>query len=64
MRWYQRRHFDRLYRDISGLHCARLDGTPLIYNCEDTYVHDLLICRKELVGAVTAALTDSTIGNG
>ena len=40
----------------AGLHCARLDGTPLIYNCEDTYVHDLLICRKELVGAVTAAL--------
>ncbi|MBN8814896.1 MAG: 3'(2'),5'-bisphosphate nucleotidase CysQ [Sphingomonas sp.] len=40
----------------AGLHCARLDGTPLIYNCEDTYVHDLLICRKELVGAVMAAL--------
>jgi 3'(2'), 5'-bisphosphate nucleotidase len=40
----------------AGLHCARLDGTPLVYNCDDTYVHDLLICRKELVDAVTAAL--------
>lgn len=40
----------------AGLHCARLDGTPLIYNCADTYVHDLLICRKELVGDVMTAL--------
>ncbi|MDB5681670.1 MAG: putative phosphatase, partial [Sphingomonas bacterium] len=48
----------------AGLHCARLDGTPLVYNCDDTYVHDLLICRKELVGAVTVALADSTVGNG
>jgi 3'(2'), 5'-bisphosphate nucleotidase len=40
----------------AGLHCARLDGTPLVYNCDDTYVHDLLICRRELVEAVTDAL--------
>ncbi|MDB5678153.1 3'(2'),5'-bisphosphate nucleotidase CysQ [Sphingomonas bacterium] len=43
----------------AGLHCARLDGTPLVYNCDDTYVHDLLICRKELVGAVMKALVAS-----
>lgn len=43
----------------AGLYCARLDGRPLIYNCEDTYVHDLLICRRELVGAVTRALQDT-----
>ena len=30
-----------------GLHCSRIDGTPLIYNCEDTYLPDLLICRPE-----------------
>jgi len=47
----------------AGLHCARLDGTPLVYNCEDTYVHDLLICRKELVEAVTRALAASTAGD-
>ena len=40
----------------AGLHCARLDGTPLVYNCDDTYVHDLLICRRELVARVTDAL--------
>ena len=42
----------------AGLHCARLDGTPLAYNCADTYVHDLLICRKELVPRVMTALGD------
>lgn len=40
----------------AGLHCARLDGTPLVYNCPDTYVHDLLVCRRELVDRVIAAL--------
>jgi 3'(2'), 5'-bisphosphate nucleotidase len=30
-----------------GLHCSRLDGSPLIYNREDVYLPDLLICRKD-----------------
>lgn len=30
-----------------GLHCSRIDGRPLIYNQADTYLPDLLICRKE-----------------
>ncbi|WP_432201249.1 3'(2'),5'-bisphosphate nucleotidase CysQ [Erythrobacter sp. W53] len=30
-----------------GLHASRIDGSPLIYNNRDTYVPDLLICRKE-----------------
>jgi 3'(2'), 5'-bisphosphate nucleotidase len=30
-----------------GLHCSRIDGTPLVYNQEDVYLPDLLICRKE-----------------
>jgi len=30
-----------------GLHASRIDGTPLIYNREDVYMPDLLICRKE-----------------
>jgi 3'(2'), 5'-bisphosphate nucleotidase len=30
-----------------GLHCSRIDGRPLIYNQPDTYMPDLLICRKE-----------------
>ena len=30
-----------------GLHCSRIDGTPLVYNQEDTTLPDLLICRPE-----------------
>ena len=30
-----------------GLHCSRVDGSPLVYNQADTYMPDLLICRKE-----------------
>lgn len=30
-----------------GLHCSRIDGSPLIYNQADTYMPDLLICRPE-----------------
>ncbi|MDG2002006.1 MAG: 3'(2'),5'-bisphosphate nucleotidase CysQ [Novosphingobium sp.] len=31
----------------AGLHCSRIDGSPLVYNQQDTYMPDLLICRKE-----------------
>jgi 3'(2'), 5'-bisphosphate nucleotidase len=30
-----------------GLHVSRVDGSPLIYNRRDTYLPDLLICRRE-----------------
>jgi 3'(2'), 5'-bisphosphate nucleotidase len=30
-----------------GLHISRIDGSPLVYNCKDVYLPDLLICRKE-----------------
>lgn len=30
-----------------GLHCSRIDGSPLAYNNRDTYMPDLLICRKD-----------------
>ncbi|MFT7600929.1 MAG: 3'(2'), 5'-bisphosphate nucleotidase [Acidimicrobiales bacterium] len=33
----------------AGLHCSRLDGSPLLYNNADTYLPDLLICRPEWV---------------
>lgn len=45
-----------------GLHCSRVDGSPLVYNQADVYMPDLLVCRKEhaakvlqLVGEVAAA---------
>lgn len=37
-----------------GLHCSRIDGSPLIYNRPDTFMPDLLICRPELAEAVLA----------
>lgn len=35
-----------------GLHCSRIDGTPLRYNQADPYLPDLLICRAELADKV------------
>lgn len=35
-----------------GLHCSRIDGSPLVYNHLDTYKPDLLICRPEHAGMV------------
>jgi 3'(2'), 5'-bisphosphate nucleotidase len=37
-----------------GLHVSRIDGSPLVYNQADTYMPDLLICRKEHAGTVLA----------
>jgi 3'(2'), 5'-bisphosphate nucleotidase len=30
----------------AGLHVSRADGSALLYNCENPYLPDLLICRK------------------
>ena len=35
-----------------GLHVSRVDGSPLLYNQRDTYMPDLLICRKEWADTV------------
>ena len=37
-----------------GLHCSRIDGSPLAYNRADTYMPDLLICRPEWATQVLA----------
>lgn len=31
----------------AGLHCSRIDGSPMVYNNPDPYLPDLLICRPE-----------------
>ena len=31
-----------------GLHCSRVDGSPMVYNRDDPYLPDLLIARPEL----------------
>ncbi|MBT2185392.1 3'(2'),5'-bisphosphate nucleotidase CysQ [Sphingobium nicotianae] len=42
-----------------GLHCSRIDGSPLIYNQEDVYLPDLLICRPEHVGRVLTLVREA-----
>ncbi len=37
-----------------GLHCSRIDGSPICYNQADTYLPDLLICRPEYAERVLA----------
>jgi 3'(2'), 5'-bisphosphate nucleotidase len=39
-----------------GLHASRIDGSPLLYNQQDTYIPDLLICRPEHAQPVFDAL--------
>jgi len=39
-----------------GLHISRIDGSPLVYNQHDTYMPDLLICRKDHAELVLSKL--------
>jgi len=41
-----------------GLHCSRIDGSPLVYNQKDTYLPDLLICRPEWAEKVLALVAE------
>jgi len=43
-----------------GLHVSRIDGSALVYNQADTYIPDLLICRKEHAERVLDALKAAT----
>ena len=46
----------------AGLHVSRADGAKLRYNNADTYLPDLLICRKEYAAKVLRALKESGTG--
>ncbi len=46
----------------AGLHASRIDGTPLIYNLENPYLPDLLICRKEQAGEVLRLIEELSDG--
>lgn len=39
-----------------GLHCSRIDGSPLVYNRADSSMPDLLICRPELAKPILRAI--------
>lgn len=41
-----------------GLHASRIDGRPLIYNQRDTYMADLLVCRREHAALVIERLAE------
>jgi 3'(2'), 5'-bisphosphate nucleotidase len=43
-----------------GLHVSRIDGRALLYNQPDTYIPDLLICRKEHAERVLDAIKAAT----
>ena len=40
----------------AGLHASRIDGSPLVYNCENPLLPDLLICRPEIASDLLAAI--------
>jgi 3'(2'), 5'-bisphosphate nucleotidase len=44
-----------------GLHCSRMDGSPLVYNQADTYMPDLLICRVEHAQPVLGLVASFTM---
>jgi 3'(2'), 5'-bisphosphate nucleotidase len=39
-----------------GLHCSRIDGSPLVYNQPNTYMPDLMICRPEWAKRIFALM--------
>ena len=38
--------------EAAGLHVSRVDGSPLVYNGENPYLPDLLICSKAIAARV------------
>lgn len=48
----------------AGFHVSRVDGSPLVYNCENPYLPDLLICRQEWAERVLALVSQQTIVTG
>ena len=38
----------------AGLHCSRVDGSPLVYNEDDTSLPDLVVSRPELAEEILA----------
>lgn len=42
-----------------GLHCSRVDGSPLRYNQENPWLPDLLVCRPELAGDLLSAIAEA-----
>ncbi|QCB28006.1 3'-phosphoadenosine 5'-phosphate phosphatase [Corynebacterium endometrii] len=48
----------------AGLHCSRLDGSPIKFNNEDTFIPDILVCRPELADEILAHAAQYAKDNG
>ncbi|QBJ97951.1 3'(2'),5'-bisphosphate nucleotidase CysQ [Rhodococcus sp. ABRD24] len=46
----------------AGLHCSRIDGTPLQYNEVHPYLPDVLICRRDLAVPLLAGIAEESGG--
>ena len=44
----------------AGLTACRLDGSPLVYNADDPWLPDLVVCRPELAEPILAAVRSSS----
>ena len=44
-----------------GLHATRIDGAALIYNQQDVYMPDLLICRPEWAEKVLRLVAEMAV---
>jgi 3'(2'), 5'-bisphosphate nucleotidase len=45
----------------AGLHCSRLDGSPLVYNRPDPFLPDLLVCRPELAAPLLQSVAGARL---
>ncbi|GAA4881667.1 3'(2'),5'-bisphosphate nucleotidase CysQ [Serinicoccus chungangensis] len=45
-----------------GLHTSRVDGSPLVYNRENPWSPDLVVCRREVAEELMAALATMDLG--
>lgn len=48
----------------AGLHVSRIDGSPLVYNCADTWLPDLLICAPAIAPEVLSLVAALGVSGG
>jgi 3'(2'), 5'-bisphosphate nucleotidase len=46
----------------AGLHTSRIDGSPLVYNQQEVWLPDLLVCRPELADAILSYVDRHGVG--
>jgi 3'(2'), 5'-bisphosphate nucleotidase len=46
----------------AGLHCSRVDGSPLVYNEDDVSLPDLIVCRPELADPIIEFVRRNGVG--